>query len=392
MRIANKIVVPLFFIFFSSLSAFFLEVSVRYLFPDLLQSSPCYQYHSRRYWTLRPNSTATHYFRAPNGKITWSFPLSISSQGLRDKEYGPKRSDEYRILMLGDSFVYGHGVSIENTIPKQLERLLIEYYGANISVINGGVGMYCPWQYRNLLNEIGFSFNPDMIMLGLFTGNDITDTMYRHGLHQESYSEKFYHRYQLLANRDYWNFECEYLMRRYWQTFSAVTQFLGWPQEGSLASILGKLPFKRIHAFPAKRPSLTRNSLLELNLVSWYPDLQEGYNIMWRDIVGIKADSLVHDAAFMFFAIPPMEIVYDTIWNEASVADNYERKKLNHVVNHSAHENDIEVIPVLERISSIDQQQTLYLEYDGHLNESGGKFVAEILFDYLINKYPAHLP
>ena len=67
--------------------------------------------------------------------------------------------------MLGDSFVYGHGVSVEKSIPKRLEKLLNSHYDGDISVINGGVGMYCPWQSRDLLNEIGLSLDIDMVLI-----------------------------------------------------------------------------------------------------------------------------------------------------------------------------------------------------------------------------------
>ena len=31
----------------------------------------------------------------------------ISSQGIRDREYGPKENDEFRIVTIGDSFTFG---------------------------------------------------------------------------------------------------------------------------------------------------------------------------------------------------------------------------------------------------------------------------------------------
>ena len=386
--IINKSIILLIFSISSIVSLVLLEFSVRYLFPDLLQCSPCYQYHPRRYWTLCPNSHVTYYFRGPNGKIEWSFPLSASSQGLRDRYYGPKEKDEYRILMLGDSVVYGHGVAIEDSIPKRLEVLLKERCGVNVSVINGAIGMYCPWQSRDLLNEIGFSFEPDIVMFGLFSGNDISDTMYHHGLHQKAYIEKFYLRRLLLANRKYWNFECEYVLRRYWQTFNAFGQYLNWPKEGSLARVLGYIPFGHPYVIPKAEPSLSRNSLLELNLVSWYPELEKGYEIMWQDIAGIKADSVNHNIDFLFFTIPHMEIVYDSKWDELSPVDNYDRDKLQRIINSSAKENNIKVIPVMEGLFSIDQKQSFYIPNDGHLNEDGCEFVADILFNYLQKNIP----
>ena len=49
--------------------------------------------------------------------------VSISGQGLRDRHFGPKGDDEFRILVLGDSFTFGY-CEWENTIPQRLEQLL----------------------------------------------------------------------------------------------------------------------------------------------------------------------------------------------------------------------------------------------------------------------------
>ena len=216
--------------------------------------------------------------------------------------------------------------------------------------------------------------------------------MCHHNLHQKSYSEAFYYRYQLLANRKYWNFECEYLIRRYCQTFSAFTRFAGFPKEGILATILGHVPFMNCKPFPVPSPSLPRSPLLELNLTSWYSDLEEGYDLMWQDIAGIKMDAEKHGINFMIFAIPQMEIVYDDIWDEVSKADDYERDKVKQKINLSTKKHCMKSIPVLDNFLSIDQQQSLYLQFDGHLNASGCNYVAEILFNDLKKRYPEQLP
>lgn len=51
--------------------------------------------------------------------------LTTNSLGLRDREIAPQRSaGVFRILMLGDSFVEGRGLTLEQTVAKQAEGML----------------------------------------------------------------------------------------------------------------------------------------------------------------------------------------------------------------------------------------------------------------------------
>ena len=86
--------------------------------------------------------------------ISKSYTIAISSQGLRDRFFLPKRPNEFRIAMLGDSFTWGAVLEVDETIPKRLEKRLGEQFPeCDISVVNAGVGGYAPWQERIFLNE-----------------------------------------------------------------------------------------------------------------------------------------------------------------------------------------------------------------------------------------------
>src|SRR5687767_1828066 len=65
------------------------------------------------------------YRNAPNlrGRF-WGVPVSINSLGMRDREVDAHPApDEFRILVMGDSFAFGLGVSYEDSIPQQLEKM-----------------------------------------------------------------------------------------------------------------------------------------------------------------------------------------------------------------------------------------------------------------------------
>ena len=132
-------------------------------------------------WTLVPGASGECRLTLDDGS-TGAFPFSISSQGLRDREYGPKSPDEFRIAVVGDSYVFGRGVADDETIPKRLEAVLLDKpLTKRVSVINAGCGGYGPWQEHLFLAERGFPLEPDLVIFQILLLNDIADTMIREG-------------------------------------------------------------------------------------------------------------------------------------------------------------------------------------------------------------------
>lgn len=104
-------------------------------------------------------------------------PVSISSQGLRDRDYGlEKPADVVRILMLGDSLTFGWGAPVEGTTSKALERLLNASGGPRrYEVINTGVGNTNTAMQAAYLMNRGYEFQPDIVVLNYFI-NDAEET------------------------------------------------------------------------------------------------------------------------------------------------------------------------------------------------------------------------
>jgi lysophospholipase L1-like esterase len=103
--------------------------------------------------------------------------VSISSQGLRDREYAPGRqASTARLLMLGDSVTFGVGVLAEETFSKQLEQLLnAASQDRRFEAINAGIPGYNTVQERARLQEIGAHVQPDLVVL-TFVVNDLLDS------------------------------------------------------------------------------------------------------------------------------------------------------------------------------------------------------------------------
>lgn len=117
----------------------------------------------------------TGYRLKPGGTGTYQMgiPGVANSHGHRDVEVPLKKpSGVFRILVLGDSFTVGTNVRQEEAYPKALERHLKRVYGSKIEVVNAGVGGWDPLQYAQYYEHYGYRFEPDLILVGFFVGND----------------------------------------------------------------------------------------------------------------------------------------------------------------------------------------------------------------------------
>ncbi len=106
--------------------------------------------------------------------------VQTNSLGLRDREIPTiKRRDEYRVLMMGDSVVFGVGVEAEDSISFQLENLLNQEAAKDrrYRTINMGVPSYNTEQELIQLRDVGLSLEPDLVLL-FFIPNDIEPKMW----------------------------------------------------------------------------------------------------------------------------------------------------------------------------------------------------------------------
>ncbi|RME39426.1 MAG: hypothetical protein D6788_05495, partial [Planctomycetota bacterium] len=100
--------------------------------------------------------------------LTGGHPKTTNRYGLRDYEFPEKPSpDEIRILCLGNSTTYGAGVALDETYPKQLERLLNEdASGRFYRVINAGGEGRSTRDAVEFMRKKGLSFEPDAVVFG----------------------------------------------------------------------------------------------------------------------------------------------------------------------------------------------------------------------------------
>jgi hypothetical protein len=109
------------------------------------------QPHPSRIWSMRPGT-----------QQQFGATVTIDNLGMRSTEVNPTSK---RWLTLGDSSIFGHGLSDDGTLHHQLEEAL-RGAGFDIDVLCGATPGYSSVQSLDYLNEIGWDLQPDVIVLG----------------------------------------------------------------------------------------------------------------------------------------------------------------------------------------------------------------------------------
>jgi lysophospholipase L1-like esterase len=117
-------------------------------------------------WLMVPNDF--HY--------TYTFPVQLNSIGFRGPEVSAKLENEYRILVIGDSMVYGQGLADRHLMTNRLQTILAQRRPAcRVRVINLGIKVFQTNQELALLKKIGLNLKPDLVIL-FFYINDFDST------------------------------------------------------------------------------------------------------------------------------------------------------------------------------------------------------------------------
>ena len=166
---ANRLAIAWFFVFCPLLIALAVEGSMRAF--NLLGSS---FYDEIRRYTLQLAPDEQLYFRNPSSftGIYQRVEVRTNEMGLRERPIGPKQPGRARILMLGDSVLFGWGVRAEDTCSRQLETLLRTRDGIDAETINSGVVGYNSYQEMTFLETRGGRIQPDAVVL-LYVDNDV---------------------------------------------------------------------------------------------------------------------------------------------------------------------------------------------------------------------------
>ncbi len=132
-----------------------IEIAMVVLEPWLLQGF--FMYDPELGFRVRPHYQGTNAF------------------GFNDADYEiPKPPGTYRIVFLGDSFSWAGGRE-DNYVAVARRLLTARFPDHKLDVINAGYPMTHTGEQLALLKKFVLQYEPDMVVLGFFAGNDFVD-------------------------------------------------------------------------------------------------------------------------------------------------------------------------------------------------------------------------
>ena len=148
------------------------EVIVALFWPQIFERHPPGMYASDPEigYVLTPR------FRGTLERSEFSISFTTGREGLRGGNLSPRREETVRVLILGDSQVWGYGVGDDETLSSRLQELLAgRYPGSDVQVLNGGVPGYGTADELAWLRSRGKALDPDVVLLVFLPVNDFDE-------------------------------------------------------------------------------------------------------------------------------------------------------------------------------------------------------------------------
>ena len=313
---------------------------------------------------------------------------TINSKGFRGAEIDKK--EKPRILIEGDSFVYGFGVNDNETFPYKLGELL-----TNFEVINAGFasGFGPDSYYVHLIND-GLELKPDIVIFGIFVFNDISDLQETEwikvdesGLPLSVQSAK-----RIVSEKGYFRnrnepFEYRFKIMRESQAGIFLTKYF----KKGIARVVNPVKYKLwqmgfdvrletnvadYNCFFRNVCSRDQNRLFEeIGLLAWNAKQKSSDAGSDFFVLLIPADFQIYSDSYKKYQSHLLENLY------LEKTDNlYPQKKLKQIFQARG-------IQYFDLTGSLRQNnnEKLYFEKDGHFTKIGNEVVASIIAEY-INK------
>lgn len=148
-----------------------MEIVIRIEYPFLQDVWPS-EFHPNIGWIFKPGAVLKH-----TNYQDYAVIQTINSLGFPDREplKGPPQPNDYRILILGDSYIEAAQVELKDKLPAQLEAVLAPKFPNRRFLINA-MG-YSGSGTTNVLpfyTEIGRTLKPNLVIIS-FVNNDFAN-------------------------------------------------------------------------------------------------------------------------------------------------------------------------------------------------------------------------
>lgn len=266
--------------------------------------------------------------------------VSVNELGMRDAPVGPKHPGLDRVLVLGDSFVFGVGVDVEDSLPKALLRRVQELDPSlRVEVLNAGVPGYSPWQELKTLVKLAPAVAPDLVVQVIFMGDDWYGNVRRIPPDQ--------------AHRD-------------------VTEWLR--VQSALFRFVDRFVLSRFKGGDHYEPHRVRPT----------PEFARRVDFVMTILEETRDVAAASGADFLVVLCPRFTQVYEDAWSKANLvyglpAEEYDPLEPNRSFGERLRSSGFAVIDLLAPMRDEGRRRSLHFPVDGHWNREGTAFAAEII-------------
>jgi lysophospholipase L1-like esterase len=321
--------------------------------------------------------------------------IEINRDGLRGPDAGlDPPAGTFRIALLGDSFIEAFEVPYQKTVGEVIERRLSAARGTPVEVLNFGVGGYGTAQELLTLRHEVWKFSPDLILLAVTTGNDISDN-YR-SLKRSDYVPYYVFRGESLALDSSFVQSKGYRGRTVW-----TRRLLRVVQYSRLAQLVNRI--RHVSRKEERRRENTEGAAGvevglrdEVQLPPTTPDWKEAWRVTEGILRLMRDECRRHNTPFGLVTltrgiqVTPMREQKENFLRQIGANDlHYPERRL-------AEFGEREGIPVLNLAPSMAEQaeeHRVFFHADrdslgiGHWNEAGHQAAGDLIASWLAEKF-----
>jgi hypothetical protein len=280
-------------------------------------------------------------------------------------------------IFLGDSFVWGYGVSLADSVSEQFERL-----SGRDSVNLGMTAGTSPIQYSRLFSEYGSELGPEFAFIGFFIGNDFGDSVHFANwiLSGKTIS---YPAWMTAQKKGYstrnWNIQLRLFLYSHSSLFRFISDRIDFGSNVSRSDVDDNI-------FHVKTNFLNLRLDKGQLLAEWTEAGPEQLKLTQEALEQIQLFGEQRNIEVVVFIIPTKEMVYQILLPELEdreIADVRYSSLLE--ILSELEITSIDLLPIFQEAASDGEQ--LYFEIDGHWNARGHQLAAVSIYDFIHSNY-----
>jgi lysophospholipase L1-like esterase len=314
--------------------------------------------------------------------------VEINSEGFRDVQWPiAKQHGEYRIAVLGDSYVEAMQVSVEDRFTEILPQNLNHqraFRDKVARVMNFGMSGFGTGQELLLLKDRGSKYRPDLVVLAFLTGNDLSDNCC--SLRPQTQRPFYTLRDGTLA------LDSSFARQRNWTdtigraiaSESRLVQ-VAYAARRELRALRGRMPATIATKAKSQEPGLDSQAYLEPSTPAW----REAWDITERLLLAVDEETRQLGAKLLVVTLSNSEQVHPDPSERKQFADRLGVENLDYPDTRIAQfcrDHDIAVLTLAPPMRDYAEANRVYLHGfedsnlgRGHWNTAGHRLVAELI-------------